>query len=87
VLCQQPTDAIESRADVGQKGDRVRFLWWRCDLLRWAEGPSVLSVAVTVLPESGPKKLQFTLQAVLVTKGSGLCASVESTACMLEGWW
>jgi hypothetical protein len=35
------------------------------------EGPSDLSVAVAVLPESGPEKLQFTMQAVLVTKGSG----------------
>jgi hypothetical protein len=27
-------------------------------------------VAVAVLPESGPEKLQFTIQALLVTKGS-----------------
>jgi hypothetical protein len=30
-----------------------------------------MSIAVAVLPESGPEKLQFTIQAVLVTKGSG----------------
>jgi hypothetical protein len=39
--------------------------------LQWVEGPSDLLVSVAVLPEGGPHKLQFTMQALLVTRGSG----------------
>jgi hypothetical protein len=38
--------------------------------LRWVESPSNLCVAVAVLPESGPENIPFTVQALLVTKGT-----------------
>jgi hypothetical protein len=63
MLGPQPTDAIESRAHVGQEGDRCRFFRGRRISFRLVEGPSDLSVAVAFLPESVSQKLQFSLQS------------------------
>jgi hypothetical protein len=68
VLGQQPADAVECRADLGQISDGGRFLRGRCDSLQWIEGPSDLLVTVAVPPEGGPKKVQFTKQAFRVTE-------------------
>jgi hypothetical protein len=54
ILGQQLVVAIESRAHVGQKGDRGRFLRWRCDSPQWVDSLSDLSIAVAILPESCP---------------------------------
>jgi hypothetical protein len=67
----QPADAVECRAYVRQEGDRGRLLRGRYDSRRWVDSPSDLFFSVAVLPESGPEKLHFTMQTLLVTKGTG----------------
>jgi hypothetical protein len=62
---------IEIHVYVGQEGDLGTFLWCWCNSVWWVEGLSDLSVTVAVLPEGGPQKLQFSMQALLITKGSG----------------
>jgi hypothetical protein len=68
---QEPADAVEYRAGVGQKGSLGRFLRGRCISLRWAKVPSDLTVALPVLPGSGPEKVHLAMQALQVTKGPG----------------
>jgi hypothetical protein len=74
-----------------REGDRstiLRGVGWRCDCLWWVEGPSDLSVVLELFLESGPQRLQLTMQTLLITKDLALCTSVDRTASLLDGrWW
>jgi hypothetical protein len=84
MLGQQPADAVERRADLGQISDQGKFLPGRCDSLLWIEGPSDLSVAVAVQPEGGPKKVQFTMQAFRVIDRFGPVYQCREYSLLLE---
>jgi hypothetical protein len=66
---QHSSDATEGRTDIWQKGDQGRFLQGWGYSLQWIESLSDLSVALAILPESGPEKLQLITQDFSVTKG------------------
>jgi hypothetical protein len=68
---QHSADATEGHADKGKRGDQDRFLWGSGNSLQWTKSLSGLLVTITVLPETGPEKLQLIMWAFLVTKGSG----------------
>jgi hypothetical protein len=67
---QQRADGIKSRAHVGQEVEGGRFLGEGAAVSGGQRDLLDLLVALPVLPESFPHKLQFTMQAVLVAKGS-----------------
>jgi hypothetical protein len=52
---------------------------------RWVEDPSDLWVAVALLSKSGPKEVQFTMQASWSERFMSLSTNVEFTASLLEG--